>query len=99
MIPDPHFTSLSNRGKVGQLSLRSIRQMVKGYYLEAGIVDHCKTSHSLRHSEISKVSHKARLLKANQFARHENLNTIGVYVHENGRLEDPPEAYISYYEE
>jgi len=91
----PLFIGLGNRSRGKRLSLRSIRGIVKGYYQNAGIVNGRKTTHSLRHSAITKVARK-NIMKAKQVARHVNINTTMIYVHEADRLDDPGEALIDY---
>ena len=77
------------------MGLSAIRHMVKGYYRKAGIFNGKKTSHSLRHSAISKVA-KHDLLKARQVARQVSIDTTMIYVHEQDRLSNPGEAFIDY---
>ena len=89
------FQSLSDRSNGERLGLSAIRHMVKGYYHKAGIFNGKKTSHSLRHSAISKVA-KHDLLKARQVARHVSIDTTMIYVHEQDRLSNPGEAFIDY---
>lgn len=93
--PGALFWSFSNRSQGERLGLSAIRHTVIGYYRAAGIVDPRKTSHSLRHSAISKIARKD-VLKARQVARHASLNTTMVYVHEADRLDNPGEAFIDY---
>jgi hypothetical protein len=54
-----------------------------------------RTSHSLRHSAISKVA-KHDLLKARQVARYVSIDTTMIYVHEQDGLSNPGEAFIDY---
>jgi len=89
------FVALGNRSRNVRLSLRSIRGLVKGYYKSAGVKNGKKTTHSLRHSAITKVA-KKDIMKAQQVARHVNINTTMIYVHEADRLDDPGEAFIDY---
>ena len=91
----PLFIGLGNRSRGQRLSLRSIRGIVKGYYKDAGIVNGRKTTHSLRHSAITKVA-RQDIMKAKQVARHVNINTTMIYVHEADRLDNPGEALIDY---
>ena len=83
------------RSRWERLGTSAIRHMVKGYYQQAGIVDKRKTTHSLRHSAISKVA-KQNVMKARQVARHASIDTTMIYVHENDRLTDPGEQFIDY---
>jgi len=91
----PLFTSLSNRSQGERLGLSALRHMVIDYFRKAGVVDPRKTSHSLRHSAISKVARRD-ILKARQVARHASIDTTMIYVHEADRLDNPGEAFIDY---
>jgi len=94
-LPGPLFISLSNRSHGERLTSSAIRHMVIAYFRKAGIVDPRKTTHSLRHSAISKVASQ-NIVKAKQVARHVNINTTMIYVHENDRLDNPGEQFIDY---
>lgn len=94
--PGPLFLSLSNRSPGSRLSTRSIRAAIKDAMLRAGINSERKTTHSLRHTAITKVVQTAGPMKAREMARHENLETTMVYTHEVGRISDPGEDYIDY---
>jgi integrase/recombinase XerD len=93
--PGPLFISLSNRSHGERLGISAIRHLVIGYYRKAGVVDPRKTSHSLRHSAITKVA-RHDILKARQVARHSSIDTTMIYVHEADRLDNPGEAFIDY---
>jgi integrase/recombinase XerD len=98
--PGPLFTSLSRRSPGERLSLRSIRRLVKNYYLLAGVRGDDKTTHSLRHSAItSAVRHGAPVQKVRSMARHASIDTTMIYFHEVDRVENPAEAFIKYGEE
>lgn len=92
----PLFVSLSNRARNERLSLRTIRGTVKAAYKAAGVVGKNKTTHSLRHSAITKVAKYAGVVKAQSVARHKSINTTMIYVHEADRLDNPGEAVIEY---
>jgi integrase/recombinase XerD len=91
----PLFTSLSNRSKGARLSLRALRGIVKGYMVQAGITGN-KSTHSLRHSAISKVVTGGGVVKGQSVARHESIDTTMGYYHEHDRLNDPGERFIDY---
>lgn len=93
--PGALFVSLSHRSAGDRLGLSAIRHLIIGYFRAAGIVDPRKTSHSMRHSAISKIARKD-LLKARQVARHVSIDTTMIYVHEADRLDNPGEALIEY---
>jgi integrase/recombinase XerD len=99
-LPGPLFTSLSRRALGERLSLRSIRRLVKSYYLAAGVSGADKTTHSLRHSAItSAVRHGAPVQKVRSMARHASIDTTMIYFHEVDRVENPAEAFIKYGED
>lgn len=95
--PGPLFTSGSRRNLGGRLSLQAIRAMVKDAYRAVGIVESTKTSHSLRHTAITKVLRATRdPLRAKGMSRHASLDTLMIYAHELGRIESPAEDAIDY---
>lgn len=91
------FTSLSNRSRGDRLSLQALRALVKDYYRLAGVQGN-KSTHSLRHTAISKaISAGVPLHKVSKgLARHASMDTTLIYVHELDRLTDPAESYITY---
>lgn len=92
----PLFTSLSDRSNGERLSLRAIRGMVKDYFALAGVRGN-KTTHSLRHTAITKaILNGAPIQKVKNMARHQDINTTMIYFHEIDRLTDPAEAFIDY---
>jgi integrase/recombinase XerD len=94
--PGPLFTSLSDRSNGQRLSLRALRGMVKHYFGLAGVRGN-KTTHSLRHTAISKaILNGAPVQKVQSMARHESLDTTMIYFHEVDRLTNPAEAFINY---
>jgi len=89
------FVSLSPRSKGGRLSTRAIRDIVTGYFEQAGVTNGNKTTHSLRHTAITQVIKQgATLMQAQALARHENPDTTTGYIHEINRVENPPEDLI-----
>jgi site-specific recombinase XerC len=91
------FVGLGNRNNGNRLSLRAIRQVVKGRYTKAGIEDSTKSTHSLRHSAISTaIRNGASLTQVQAMARHGSVNTTMVYFHETGRTSEPAEDFIQY---
>lgn len=93
----PLFCSLSRRSYGEELSLSALRRMIKSHFLEAGIRESSKTTHSLRHCAITAVIRGGgSLLQAQTFARHESPETTQIYIHTADRLENPPEELIRY---
>lgn len=95
--PGPLFTSLSPRSKGEQLSLSHIRHAIKKYLKAAGIDHYRKTTHSLRHTAISKaLQNGAPIQKVQAMARHARIDTTMIYVHETDRATNPAEQFIDY---
>jgi site-specific recombinase XerD len=93
----PIFCGLGNRNQGGALSMRTIRKLVKGYYLQAGIRDPRKTTHSLRHSLVTNlIRHGVNPTKIMTVTRHKSLDTLLAYAHEVERDSDPAEGYVDY---
>ena len=93
----PLFVSLSQRSRGKRLSLRAIRGIVKAAYKAAGVRGAGKSTHSLRHSAITKaISNGAPLQQVQAMARHANVATTLIYFHEQARLTEPAEALIDY---
>ena len=95
--PGALFTSLSNRSQGERLSLQALRELVKDYYRLAGVQGN-KSTHSLRHTAISKaIAAGVPLHKVSKgLARHASMDTTLIYVHELDRLTDPAEEHITY---
>lgn len=95
--PGALFTSLSNRSAGERLSLQALRALVKDYYRLAGVQGN-KSTHSLRHTAISKaIAAGVPLHKVSKgLARHASMDTTLIYVHELDRLSDPAEEHITY---
>lgn len=96
--PGPLFTSFSDRSDGGRLSRRSIRGLIKGYFISAGIHSDRKTTHSLRHTAITKALQGTGndVVKVQGMSRHASIDTLMIYAHENNRAKDPAEKYIEY---
>ena len=98
--PGALFTSNSNKSKGERLSLPAIRQIIKGYFRQAGIRGN-KTVHSLRHSAITKAAlmaakHGKTISSVMSMSRHKNEATLSIYLHDLERETDPIENYIEY---
>ena len=92
----PLFVSLSNRSRNGRLSMRSIHELVMGYIEQAGIPGR-KTTHSLRHTAISRAVHDGvPLQRVMNFAGRADPATTMIYYHEEQDARDPVEAHIDY---
>lgn len=93
----PLFCSLGSTNRGGALSMVSIRRIVKRYFAKAGILDPRKTTHSLRHTVVTKAR-RAGLNDSRIMALtgHKSVETLNIYAHEIDREEDPAELYIMY---
>ncbi len=91
------FVSLSNRSRGERLSRSATRAIVTHYFRRAGVVGN-KTTHSLRHTAITKALRNGVSITrvSKQLARHANIDTTMIYVHEADRLDDPVEDHIFY---
>jgi site-specific recombinase XerD len=93
----PLFISFSDKSKGGRLGLRGIRDVVKNAMQAAGIVGERKTTHSLRHTAISSVlKNGGTLQQAQAMARHSNISTTGIYVHDLDRVANAGERLVNY---
>ena len=91
----PLFTSQSTRTLGQRLALRSLRGLVMRYFGAAGVVGE-KTTHSLRHSAITKAINAKGVMGGRTLGRHKSIDTTMIYFHETTRLIDPVEDAISY---
>lgn len=57
------------------------------------------TPHSLRHTAITSLTKAANndLLQAQIFARHSDVNTTTIYIHEDQRITNAPEKLLESY--
>jgi integrase/recombinase XerC len=91
----PHLSSLT-----GRIGLGTIRKIWFTHKVLAGISGDLKTFHSLRHSAIDNrarysVAHGKSPLLVQTFARHKSMSSTMKYIHNVGRLSDPPELWLS----
>jgi len=93
----PLFISFNHKNQFGRLSLRGIRDVVKDAMRAAGIMGDRKTTHSLRHTAISSVLRNGGTLQqAQAMARHSNIATTGIYVHDLDRVANAGEKLVNY---
>lgn len=93
----PLFVSFSRRDLGERLSTSAIRRMVKARYALAGVVGARKSTHSLRHSAITRVIRGGGTpMQTQEFAGHSSFDTTLIYHHEVSRLEHPAEDLIEY---
>lgn len=92
---EPLFVSTSNNSKGKRLTTRTIQRIIKKLYEDNGIISERITTHCTRHTAITiGVYSGGRLEKAQEMARHKNLDTTLIYYHDLTRLEDNLETYI-----
>lgn len=95
--PGALFTSDSRRNFGERLSVRSIKRIVINAMRTAGVKRSKRvTSHSLRHTAITKVAHVAGPRAAQLFARHAKLETTAGYIHDDARIVDPAELMVDF---
>lgn len=92
---EPLFTSNSDRNNGQRLTTRTIQRIVKGLYVNNGIVSDKITTHSTRHTAITlSVLNGASIQQAQSMARHKDINTTMIYFHNINRLEDNAESKL-----
>lgn len=80
-----------------RISRRTLRRAVRNAFDAAGIIEPTKTTHSIRHTAISKIVEvTGDIRKAQKVARHSSVTTTEIYAHELDRLRDPGEAHIRF---
>lgn len=80
-----------------RLSLRQIRKIVLGRLRRCGLNDPHTSTHSLRHTAITKaIDAQATPLEVQAMARHADVRTTLGYYHQKDRLEHPAEDRIVY---
>lgn len=91
------FTSLSDRSHGERLSRRAIRGIIKAHFVAAGVHGN-KTTHSLRHTAITKALKGTGndVVRVQGMSRHASVDTLMIYAHENDRIKDPAEKHIEY---
>jgi integrase/recombinase XerC len=86
---EPLFISNSNNSKGSRLSLKSIRNIIKNIYKKNDILDPKKTTHSLRHTAITKLLFLGKKIEnVMNFARHQSINTTLIYNHSINKIKD-----------
>lgn len=84
-------------GKPRGISRRTLRQIAKDALRKADIDVGSITTHSLRHTAITKaLENGAELRDVQRMARHADINTTLIYVHEGERRERAAERKIRY---
>lgn len=91
----PLFVSLSDRNFGEKLELYSIQWVVKNRLLDVGINSKRLTTHSTRHTAITlSLLSGVDLIDVKEMARHQNVDTTMLYVHNVNRLTKAPEKAL-----
>jgi len=89
----PLWRSLAYRNKGGRLSTRSIYNIVSDTALAAGLSE--VGAHTLRHTGCTlAIDAGASLQQVQMHARHKNIETTMVYIHQRDRLRDSAADFI-----
>ena len=92
----PLFSSVSRRNFGGRLTTNSISRIIKGYMRLAGYNSKRLTAHSLRHSACTiALQAGASLRQVQQMARHSNIQTTTMYLHDLDRLNNNAESLVA----
>lgn len=90
----PLWRSLSNNSRGNRLSERSIYGVVHKAALRAGLPEEIG-AHSLRHTGCTlAIEAGASIQQVKSHARHKNIETTMIYVHQRDRLKDSAADYI-----
>ncbi len=89
----PVWRSVSNRNRHGRLSTESVYQIVKRTAIAAGLPE--IGAHTLRHTGCTlAIEAGASLQQVQTHARHKNIETTMVYIHQRDRLRDSAADFI-----
>ncbi|TDI70023.1 MAG: integrase [Bacteroidetes bacterium] len=89
----PVWRSVSNRNRHGRLSMESVYQIVKRTAITAGLPE--IGAHTLRHTGCTlAIEAGASLQQVQTHARHKNIETTMVYIHQRDRLRDSAADFI-----
>ncbi len=92
----PLFCCLSNNGRGGRLTTRSISGIIKSLLVSAGFSSDRLTAHSLRHTAVTlALQGGVPLEETQQFARHANIATTQIYAHNLDRINNKSERAIA----
>lgn len=92
----PLFTSTSNRSKGQRLSTRTVSEIAKEHFIEAGFNSERLTAHSLRHTAVTLALQNGQSLQeVQEFARHSNITTTQIYAHNLEKINNKCELAIA----
>lgn len=79
---EPLFTSTSNNSQGARLTTRSVSEIVKTAFINAGYDSPRLTAHSTRHTAVTLALLAGKSLEeVQQFARHADISTTTIYAH------------------
>ena len=91
----PLFVSHGNRSKGQPLNVGSISRIIKTALRASGMDNAKYTAHSLRHTACTlAIKAGVNIVDVQKFARHSNINTTMIYIHDINRIENAPEIKI-----
>ena len=98
-LSDPLFIGLAYNKPCTRLTTRSIRRIITKMLVDNNVKNKRVTPHSLRHTAITAVTKASDndLLQAQIFARHSDVNTTTIYIHEDQRISNAPEKLLESY--
>lgn len=98
-VSDPLFIGLASNKYGTRLTTRSIRRIITKMLIDNDCKNKRVTPHSLRHTAITNLTKASGndILKAQIFARHADINTTTIYVHEDQRIVNAPEKILEAY--
>ena len=98
-LNDPLFVGLAYNKPNTRLTTRSIRRIITKLLVENNVKNKRVTPHSLRHTAITAVTKASDndVLQAQIFARHSDVNTTTIYIHEDQRVSNAPEKLLEAY--
>lgn len=98
-LSDPLFIGLAYNKPSTRITTRSIRRILTKMLVDNNCKNKRVTPHSLRHTAITSLTKASDndLLKAQIFARHSDVNTTTIYIHEDQRISNAPEKLLESY--
>lgn len=98
-VSDQLFIGLATNKPNTRLTTRSIRRILTKLLVDNDCKNTRVTPHSLRHTSISSLTRASGndVLQAQIFARHSDINTTTIYIHEDQRITNAPEKILEEY--
>jgi len=93
---EPLFVSVSDRCKNKRLSSQMISRIIKAIFKNNNLDSERLTAHSLRHTAITlAIESGAKIHEVKAMARHSNIETTMIYVHQLDRLKNSAEDQLA----